>query len=447
MLECVFAGWFCVVPEFFGLLAGPPGVRLRPDHSTARRSRSTRRARSSARPRRKTPFRCKARAARHAADRHRPVRHRHRDAERRNPAQHRRHAWRRAAIQARHHLVRLCAGRGEPPRGARPRQLSRPHPGERRSASTTFRPQRRPCCADRPTVGAAGRGDPRTGHAALRLAGDRRRGQRRQQPHSDLHPAARLCRRSQRRADQRRQRRRGRGAARRRQGQLRLPCRRLQPHRAGLPDPELPLSVSARSARRWSATGSPTAWCARTASRSAAPIFSTAALSASRCRGSAASIAFPASRRPRPARASTSTRPRSPARANSGPAPPRSTRCGSGPAPPTTSITNWRNENGFDGVQQTFTNRAQEGRVEVQLMPFDLRFATLTTAIGTQAAHQKLAAPGHNRRRPARSEHDAQHRRLHLQRVPASATAGARRSPAASSASRSTAPRPTSRPT
>ena len=119
--------------------------------------------------------------------------------------------------------------------------------------------ERRPRRADRPTVGAAGRSDPRTGNAALRLAGDRRRGQRRQQPHSDLHPAARLCRRSQRRADQCRQRRRGRGAARRRQGQLRLPRRRLQPHRAGLPHPELPLSVSARSARRWSATGSPTA--------------------------------------------------------------------------------------------------------------------------------------------------------------------------------------------
>ena len=249
-------------------------------------------------------------AARHAADRHRPVRHRDRDAERRNPAQHRRNARRRAAIQARHHLVRLCAGRGEPPRGARPRQLSRPHPGERARRQRRVRPQRRPRRADRPTVGAAGRGDPRTGDVALRLAGDRRRGQRRQQPHSDLHPAARLCRRSQRRADQRRQRRRGRGAARRRQGQLRLPRRRLQPHRAGLPHPELPLSVSARSRAAGRQPAAQQQRCARTASRSAAPTFSTAALSASRCRGSAASIAFPASRRPRPARASTSTRPR-----------------------------------------------------------------------------------------------------------------------------------------
>jgi iron complex outermembrane recepter protein len=51
-------------------------------------------------------------------------------------------------------------------------------------------------------------------------------------------------------------------------------------------------------------------------------------------------------------------------------------------------------ENGFDGVQQTFTNRAQEGRVEVQLMPFDLRFAALTSALGVQAASARLAAPG-----------------------------------------------------
>ena len=33
------------------------------------------------------------------------------------------------------------------------------------------------------------------------------------------------------------------------------------------------------------------------------------------------------------------------------------------------------NEGGFDGIQQTFTNKEQEGRVEVQLVPFDLRFA------------------------------------------------------------------------
>ena len=42
------------------------------------------------------------------------------------------------------------------------------------------------------------------------------------------------------------------------------------------------------------------------------------------------------------------------------------------------------------GVRQTFTNKEHEGRVEVQLMPFNVRFATVTTAFGLQASHQKL---------------------------------------------------------
>ena len=37
-----------------------------------------------------------------------------------------------------------------------------------------------------------------------------------------------------------------------------------------------------------------------------------------------------------------------------------------------------------DGIRQTFTNKDLEGRVEVQLTPFNLRFAELTTAIGVQ---------------------------------------------------------------
>ncbi|MPZ37000.1 MAG: TonB-dependent receptor [Rhizobiales bacterium] len=51
-------------------------------------------------------------------------------------------------------------------------------------------------------------------------------------------------------------------------------------------------------------------------------------------------------------------------------------------------------EGGFDGIQQTFTNKEQEGRLEVQLLPFDLRFATLTTALGVQGMNQRLTAPG-----------------------------------------------------
>jgi iron complex outermembrane receptor protein len=45
------------------------------------------------------------------------------------------------------------------------------------------------------------------------------------------------------------------------------------------------------------------------------------------------------------------------------------------------------------GVRQTFTNKEQEGRVEVQLMPFNARFATVTSAFGLQAGHQQLTAP------------------------------------------------------
>src|SRR4051794_9754943 len=45
------------------------------------------------------------------------------------------------------------------------------------------------------------------------------------------------------------------------------------------------------------------------------------------------------------------------------------------------------------GVRQTFTNKEQEGRLEVQLMPFNARFATATTAFGLQAGHQELTAP------------------------------------------------------
>ncbi len=46
-----------------------------------------------------------------------------------------------------------------------------------------------------------------------------------------------------------------------------------------------------------------------------------------------------------------------------------------------------------DGVRQTFTSKEHEGRVEVQLLPFNLRFATLTTALGVQAGYQELTAP------------------------------------------------------
>jgi iron complex outermembrane recepter protein len=45
------------------------------------------------------------------------------------------------------------------------------------------------------------------------------------------------------------------------------------------------------------------------------------------------------------------------------------------------------------GVRQTFTNKEQEGRIEVQMMPFNARFAAVTTAFGLQTGHQQLTAP------------------------------------------------------
>jgi iron complex outermembrane receptor protein len=46
-----------------------------------------------------------------------------------------------------------------------------------------------------------------------------------------------------------------------------------------------------------------------------------------------------------------------------------------------------------DGIRQSFTNKELEGRAEIQFMPFNLRFAELTAAIGVQSAHQRLTAP------------------------------------------------------
>lgn len=45
------------------------------------------------------------------------------------------------------------------------------------------------------------------------------------------------------------------------------------------------------------------------------------------------------------------------------------------------------------GIRQKFTNKEEEGRLEVQLMPFNARFAAVTTAFGLQAGHQELTAP------------------------------------------------------
>jgi iron complex outermembrane receptor protein len=50
-------------------------------------------------------------------------------------------------------------------------------------------------------------------------------------------------------------------------------------------------------------------------------------------------------------------------------------------------------DDGTDGVRQTFTNKEQEGRLEVQFAPVNLNFAAMTSAVGVQASHQELTAP------------------------------------------------------
>lgn len=51
-------------------------------------------------------------------------------------------------------------------------------------------------------------------------------------------------------------------------------------------------------------------------------------------------------------------------------------------------------EGGFYGEQQYFLSNQKEGRIEVQLQPFDLRFAALTVGLGVQASRERLDAPG-----------------------------------------------------
>jgi iron complex outermembrane receptor protein len=52
------------------------------------------------------------------------------------------------------------------------------------------------------------------------------------------------------------------------------------------------------------------------------------------------------------------------------------------------------NEGGFDGVQQTFTNKDLEVRLETQMQPLQLPFGVLTSAFGVQGGHQFLTSPG-----------------------------------------------------
>ena len=87
-----------------------PCRRARPRASPARRPAAI----ASAPPEPQAGARRRRAATGRAARRHRPVRHRHRGAERGNPPLRRRDARRSPVLQARHHRLQLCAGRLEP---------------------------------------------------------------------------------------------------------------------------------------------------------------------------------------------------------------------------------------------------------------------------------------------------------------------------------------------
>ena len=121
------------------------------------------------------------------------------------------------------------------------------------------------------------------------------------------------------------------------------------------------------------------------------------ALSASRSCKTTPSTVSPASTARTTVPASTRTRPRCSARASGARHRPYRLRSASGSAPPTTSTT----RSDLPTLRTSHRRRAPDlhqqgagGRVETQLAPFDLRFATMTTALGVQAGHQQLTAFG-----------------------------------------------------
>ena len=257
--------------------------------------------------------------------------------------------------------------------------------------------------ADRSAGGAADRGDPRAGDLALGIAGDRRRRQRREQPDPDRAAAARpspakSSARSRSTAASKARMLLDAGA-----GNVAVHADVLRPQRATTTAFPAIRICSRPTPRRWSTAASripPRAGrlvgrrlvhFRQRLRRRLGDAFRQL-LSHPRRRGDGDQHAH------RPAADQVHQQGRVPPASR-----PDRRRSASGSASATTSTTSWRTRGGFDGVQQTFTNKAQEGRFEVQLAPFDLRFAALTTALGVQAARQQLAAPG-RRRRPVRSE-------------------------------------------
>ncbi len=209
-----------------------------------------------------------------------------------------------------------------------------------------------------------------------------------------LDSAGRVEPRHERRRDHRRQGSRRCGAARCRQGQFRVPCRRLRPPRGGLPHPKLSRICSRPIPRRSSTARQPNS-SLRTNGQSVGGSY----LFDGGFVGIAVTRFASLYRIPGIESAETGTRIdlNQTKVTSKGEFRPQATAID--------AIRFWLGasdykhdelafENGFDGVQQTFTNKSQEARAEVQLAPFNLRFAALTTALGVQASNVDLTAPG-----------------------------------------------------
>ena len=285
-----------------------------------------------------------------------------------------------ACAEARHRRNDVCAG-FEPAGHPRLERLSRPHSGERAVDRRRVGAQRRSCHPHRSAGRRTGRGGARAGDAALRLAGDRRRRQRRQQPHSDRDPHQRHPRRDarrlqhggrwpQRRGDRRSGRRQFRDSRRhlRALGQ-RLPhpatagpAGQYQPRQRGL------LARRLLSSSRTASSASPTP-------RSPAP------------------ISFPASRPPRARTTSCSTRANGRAGANGASTISGSRPSASGSAPPTTSTTR-RDSLPVPVIGSTFLQKQYEARMEVQHLPVTTSFGVLRGAVGMQWSDRDLSAAG-----------------------------------------------------
>ena len=300
----------------------------------------------------------------------------------------------------------LRAGRIEPAHHSRPRRQSRRHRGERHREQRRVRSRRGPFRADRSAFDQSGRGDPRPGHAALRLDGDRRRRQRQQQSHS-RNLAVRAA------ADNADLRLRRQGAA-----TVDAPwLRELRDPRSGVERGQWP----SKAAVLLDAGGGNFAIHADAFARRtedyAIPGGVQKTYRRSRTRNGGFGRRFVLVRRRLRRRGDDAEQQPVP---HSGPEGEElGTRIDAHQtkftakgeyrpdAAAVDAIRFWvgatdykHNELGLanaadpasDGVRQTFTNKEQEGRLEVQFAPSNLRFAALTTAMGVQAAHQELTA-------------------------------------------------------